>query len=50
MSKFVISDALGATANARSVVNFKVSILSQIESSQIKEHLGTGDLWLNILT
>ena len=61
MSKFVISDTPGAAVNARSVVNFKVSMLSEIESStgrdlinfktvstsQIKEYLGKGSLWLN---
>ena len=33
MSKFVISDTLYAAVNAKSVVNFKVSIFSEIESS-----------------
>ena len=61
MSKFVISDNLGAAVNARSVTNFKVSILSEIESStggdltnfktvrtsQIKEYLGRDGLRLN---
>ena len=59
MSEFLISDNLDAAVIARSVVNFEVSILSEIESStgrdlinfktastsQIKEHLGRGGLW-----
>ena len=59
MSEFLISDNLDAAVIGRSVVNFEVSILSEIESStgrdlinfktastsQIKEHLGRGGLW-----
>ena len=33
MSKFVISDTLYAAVNAKSVVNFKFSIFSEVESS-----------------
>ena len=61
MSKFVTSDNLDTAVNARSVANFKVSILSEIESStggdltnfktvctsQIKEYLGRDGLRLN---
>ena len=62
MSKFIIPDILDAAVNASSAVNFKFSILHEIESStgrdlinfktvsisQIKEYLGRGGLWLNI--
>ena len=61
MSKFVISDTLDAAVNARSVINFKVSMLSEVESStgkdlinfktvcrsQMREYLGRGGRWLN---
>ena len=33
MSRLVISDALDVAVNTKSVVNFKISILSEIESS-----------------
>ena len=62
MSKFVISEALDAAVNARSVHNFKVNNLFVLElsigrdfkyfrtisTSHINEYLGFGGLRLNV--